>query len=207
MVDNEIVEKLSVPRAKLEAATTGPAIIAVTSARPTDGSELLAHGLAMSLASVSHDVLLLNSTSSARVRGTARIGFRETRDGVPTIANLAPSYSLEAAQLAFEEYRRTFRFTVVSAIRPTENGSMLSLIGAADFVVIGVEEGRSSKAEDRELAEALRAASANVLGVVTIDRAAIRRYGNDAKKSEIRDYRFDREEATAQGTQRASAIS
>ena len=221
MVDKDIVEKLSVTRAKLEAVMTGSAVIAVTSARVSDGAELLAHGLAMSLASVTRDVLLLGLPASTRIRGNDRIGFRDARDGVPTVSNLAPAYSFEAAQLAFEDYRRHYRFTVVSTVRPTQNGSMLSLIGAADFVVIGVEEGRPSKPEDKELAEALRSANANVLGVVTIDRKAIRRYGAESGAArEIPDLRFseephpvgramrfDREESTVPRGPRASLIS
>ena len=188
MIDQEIVNKLSVTRAKLEAAASGPAVIAVTSARLTDGTDLLARGLALSLASVTQDVLLLHSASSSQIRVKDRFEARPLGNGGPTVAELQSSYSFEDARHAFEGYRKNYQFTVVVAEQPTKNGSMLSLLGAADFVVVGLESERSSKPEDRELAQLLRSANANVLGVVTIASRSIAQY-NASTKNSVRDLR------------------
>ncbi len=188
MIDQEIVNKLSVTRAKLEAVATGPAVIAVTSARLTDGTDLLAKGLAMSLASVTPDVLLLHAPSSSQLRVKDRFEARPLGNGAPTVAELQSSYSFEDARAAFESYRKSYRFTVVVAEQPMKNGSMLSLLGAADFVVVGLEAERASKPDDRELAQLLRSANANVLGVVTISSRSIAQY-NASMKNSIRDLR------------------
>jgi 50S ribosomal subunit-associated GTPase HflX len=190
MIDQEVVNKLSVTRAKLEAAASGPAVIAVTSARTTDGTDLLARGLALSLASVTEDVLLVQAASNPQMRAKDRLAFASPGHGSPTLAELQSSYSFEDARAAFDEYRKKYQFTIVVAEQPTKNGSVLSLLGAADFVIVSLEDGRSSKAEDKELAALLRSANTNVLGVVTIASRAIARYNATVKvESGVRDLR------------------
>jgi len=171
----DIIERLSVTRTRVEAAASGPAVVAVTSARRTDGTGLLAHGLAQSLASVGRGVLLVRSdvkpASEQRWR-SIRVG----KSGEPSLLDLVDSYSFDAAQTAFAEFRQRYAFTIVDAALPLRSGSALSLVGAADLVLIAVEQGRASREEDKELASALRSARAKTLGVVTIDRKEIRRF-------------------------------
>jgi hypothetical protein len=182
VTDQDIVDKLSVTRAKIEAVTAGPVVIAITSARLTDGADLLGSSLAKSLSGVGRDVLLLCSRATPVAPEPRRIGIREGNDSGPSVIALAGSYSFDAAQAAYEEYRSRFAFTVVCAGPAAKNGSALSLACAADFVLIAVEQGRSSREDDRELARVLNAANAKTFGVVTIDRKTIRDFGRKASE-------------------------
>jgi hypothetical protein len=172
--DQHIVDKLSVTRAKIESAAGGPVVIAITSALVTDGADLLGSGLAKSLFEVGRGVLLLSSRGASAAAEPRRIGLRDGKDSGMSVAAIPGSYSFDAAQASYEECRSRFAFTVVCAGPAANNGSSLSLASAADFVLIAVEQGRSSREEDRELASTLSAANARVFGVVTIDRKTIR---------------------------------
>jgi hypothetical protein len=182
----DIVERLSVTRTRIEAAASGgPAVVAVTSARGTDGTNLLAHGLAQSLAAVGRGVLLVRSDPKPAVVENRWRSIRVGKSGEPSLLDLVDSYSFEAAQAAFAEFRQRYAFTIVDAALPLRSGSALSLVGAADLVLIAVEQGRASREEDKELAGALRSARAKTLGVVTIDRKEIRRFADRPPETKV----------------------
>jgi hypothetical protein len=202
VTDQDIADKLSVTRAKIEAATAGPVVIAITSARLTDGADLLGSGLAKSLFGVGRDVLLLCSRATLVAPEPRRIGIREGKEGGASVVALAGSYSFDAARAAYDEYRSRFAFTVVCAGSAAKSGSALSLTCAADFVLIAVEQGRSSREDDRELARALSAANAKTFGVVTIDRKTIRDFGRRAHETSFSVFpsRVDLDDAAARST-------
>jgi Mrp family chromosome partitioning ATPase len=178
MKNSEILERLGVTRARVEAAVPRSSVVAVTSALPSDGSGFLAAGLAQSLASVGHDVLLVRTSgpSSISDRTTPLRGRRNEHDGKsgePDVLNLgrdgAPaSYSLESAQSIFERFRERYAFTVVDAGNVLDDGTALSLARAADAVLISFEQGRAGRDADRELGKVLKSAGAKMLGVVTV---------------------------------------
>jgi hypothetical protein len=185
MAGQDILERLSVTTTRIEAAAKGPAVVTVTSAQPTDGTSLLASGLAQSLAAVGRGVLLVRSEAATGSRDGAPRSIRPAKSGTPSILDLAGSYSFDAAQAAFAEFRNRYAFTIVDAAVALRSGSSLCLVGAADFVLVAVEQGRPSRDADRELANALRASYANTLGVVTIERKAIKRFKNDAPETRL----------------------
>jgi len=154
----DIVKRLIVTHARIEAATTGPCVLAVTSALPTDGCELLASALAQSLLLAGHTVLLVREPL-------------ESRD----------SHSLASAKAAFEVYRQSYDYTIVAASAALSNGGALALTRSADFVVIAFEAGRTARDADRELARTLHATGAALLGVVTLERKTIRSLGKEAR--------------------------
>jgi hypothetical protein len=211
----DILEKLSITRTRIEAAARGPAVVTVTSAQATDGTNLLAYGLAQSLAAVGRGVLLVRSEVTPSAPEGRTRSIRAAKSGEPSILDLSDAYSFDAAQAAFAEFRNRYAFTIVDAAVALRNGSALSLVGAADFVLVAVEHGRPSRDADRELASALRSAHANTLGVVTIGRKAIRRFANDAQETKLPvrpsrvdiDLLFDPfEEAVGRGSPLASRL-
>jgi hypothetical protein len=215
----DISKRLNVIGARVEAAASGPAVIALTSARQTDGTDLLASGLARSLATAGRDVLLVNlgvSCAGAEVRVASRWkssidnvrAVRDGRNGEPSLLDLIGAYSLDAARAAFVEFRQRYAFAVVDAPLAHHGGSALSLARAADFVVIAVEQGRSSREDDRELAHALHSAGANTLGVVTIDRKTIRGFQRSAPEARlpVRPANPEIDEAAGRTTPLASRI-
>jgi len=215
MKDIDFIGRLGVTRARIEAAVSGASVLAVTSALRTDGSTFLAAGLAQSLCSVGHEVLLVrmgegsttDRTAPVRSRKADRevpVSVREGKSGEPDTLYLGwsgspASYSLEAAQAAFARFRERYAFTIVDATVVLGNGTALSLARAADGVLIALEKGRSGREVDRELAKVLRAAGATTLGIVTIDRRAIKSFsgGSEPATLPLRGSRASAEEPLA----------
>jgi Mrp family chromosome partitioning ATPase len=167
----DIVERLIVTRARIEAAVTGPCVLAVTSALPSDGSAVLASALAESLILAGHSVLVVGDPALPEGRAISP---------ATTLAVSVPrrdSQSVDSMKAAFEVYRQSFEYTIVDASVALASGSALAFTRAADFVIVAFEEGRAAREADRELARTLRATGAALLGVVTLERNTIRSFG------------------------------
>jgi Mrp family chromosome partitioning ATPase len=173
----DITERLGVTRARIEAAASGPSVLAVTSALASDGSGILASALAESFTRAGHSVLLI-TTDGTTVRKSTKTPVHIVGKKTPALLELSineaeNSYSLESARTAFARYRDEYAFTIIDASAAGASGSALSFASAADFVLIAFEDGRSARNADRELAKNLLAAGASLLGVVTIDRKTL----------------------------------
>ncbi len=176
----DIAERLGVTRARIEAAVSGPSVVAVTSALDSDGSGILASALAECLTRAGHSVLLITTkgaTAPKTVGNTVHISGSQMPATLElSIDESRNSYSLESARAAFGRFRDEYAFTVVDAASASSSGSALSFAGAADLVLIAFEDGRSARNADRDLAKNLTAAGASLLGVVTIDPKTMRSF-------------------------------
>ncbi len=191
----EIVDRLDLTRARLEAEITTPAVIAVTSATPRDGTSMVATGLAHGLAAVGHHVLLVDGNVEAPtlgdVRPAPRLSARADYDvlsyvrsgtsGTPSVLALvgpgvAASCSRETAEPTIARLREHFTYTVIETAALPRSGMALALACAADGVIIALKQGRAATDADQELVKILRSAHASILGVVTTQQKMIRAF-------------------------------
>lgn len=187
-----VVERLDLTRARLEAELTVPAIVAVTSATPRDGTCMVATGLAHGLAAVGHRVLLVNGNVEApMLGGVTKPSVRADYDllsyvvqgttGSPSVLTLdapgaAGACSGETASPTFARFREHFAFTVIETAALPTSGMALSLACAADSVIIALKQGRGPVDADQDLMKVLRAAQAAILGIVTTQPKMLRAF-------------------------------
>lgn len=198
-----IVNRLDLTRARLEAEMTTPAVIAVTSATPRDGSSMVATGLAHGLAGVGHRVLLVDGNvdapTLAKSTSAPKLSARTDYDvlsyatpgtnGAPSVLALnapavAASCSRETAEPAAAQFRQHFTFTIIETAALPQSGMALAFACAADGVIIALKQGRAPSDADRELIKVLRAAQASLLGVVTTQHKMVREFDGYRRSSQ-----------------------
>lgn len=196
-LDNQI----GVLRSRIEAEVARPSVITVTSANRGDGKSMIANGVAQSMAAAGHRVLVIDA---ATVGGTSVRGVSEIEDVLRAIrpgdrlepdtlalVGLTPqggSFSLQTLRAIFAWCRDRYDYCFVDTRAAHGSPLAMSLAAAADSVIVSVRFGRASSERDRDLAGALKATKAVMLGVVTTNQSAISAFAKrDAQKRNFND--------------------
>ena len=177
-------EQFEALRKRLEDEHHQASLILIASAKPDDGADLTAHGLAEALAASGHATALVDVRSHAapqRAVDESRPDVREAAQILPhrrgaALAMIAYSGTDDPATAvpAFAAtLRERYRYAVIDGAAIPQNEVAAILSSLADAVVLTVRNGRMSSREDEVLLSVLDRGRRPVLGVVTVDRKAI----------------------------------
>jgi|HubBroStandDraft_1064217.scaffolds.fasta_scaffold326476_2 Mrp family chromosome partitioning ATPase len=167
-MNDRLITKFHLLRARIESDLKQPGVIMVTSAQRRDGKSLTAYGLAESLSRVGHRTALVDANAEARWTTQARLS--NDRRGPSIVAmpreDGGASLSREAIHNFVGQMRVRFDFTVVDAAPLLCSSSALLLANEADGVLLSLRVGRAPCEEDALTVRMLRHARVSILGVV-----------------------------------------
>jgi Mrp family chromosome partitioning ATPase len=176
-------------RVRLEQEVALPSVIALTSATPEDGKEIVARGLAHSLAICGYSTLFIDTALAERTvpmlpRGLAieEIGRRQSpadaatgRLAVLTLddVTLQRTTSLRAMNATLDILRSNFDYVVISTEFGMSTAFGTAVTAGADAVLVSVKTGRRETKNDDGLASALDRIGPRFLGVVALTPSII----------------------------------
>jgi Mrp family chromosome partitioning ATPase len=175
-------------RAKLEFEVAPPAVIAITSSTAEDGKEIVARGLAYSLATAGYATLLLDTCLASRSPSMTpqRLTFEEagrqlTPESGPGIAvlNLGDLLMQKVTShrhilSALEILRSKFDYVIINTDCGGATAFAATVVASADVVLVTVKEGRRKTADDARLSGGLEHIGPRFLGVVALDPSIIK---------------------------------
>jgi receptor protein-tyrosine kinase len=191
-----LTDQFQMLRARIETSMKAPYALLISSALPTDGKNVCAHGLAESLAGAGHRTLLvdLDHDSPSALGLPAVKSFPVLRDeaGIRSHISIDPKTGVSFLSLAGSELRasastehvatllgtlrHSFDAIVIEAASLLSSGIGVIFATQCDAVIVTARENRSVCSQDRALMELLEREEAKFFGVVSLSGKAISRF-------------------------------
>jgi Mrp family chromosome partitioning ATPase len=187
--------KVALLRARIEVDVGRPGVIAITSGVPGDGKSVTACGLASSLGTAGYRTLLIDATVAwhGEAQHPHRLTLEETalRTSVNCeVRNLKllslsdPGLQQKTSRTSMEDLfallRERYDYIVVDTNCALDSAFARYVIAASDAVLVAVRSGRRQKLEDVKLSTYLGHIGSRFLGVIAVDRKAIKCAPNEA---------------------------